>query len=186
MSRNSTAPAPLGASSAQRSYTYSLVTADRPGVLVRIALVFARRGYNIESLAVSPGSMEGFARMTILSRGDPGNEDQMVKQLAKLIDVVFVTDHRGEKPVEVEIALVKLRCSGEMRKKALATGERFGAKVLDHESDRIILTSQGTSTQISDLIAQLGECNIEEIVRSGKIVMDRGASHFAHLLDSAG
>jgi acetolactate synthase small subunit len=110
----------------------------------------------------------------------------MVKQLAKLIDVVFVTDHRGEEPVEVEIALVKLRCSGDMRKKALATGERFGAKVLDHENDRIILTSQGTSTQISDLIAQLGECNIEEIVRSGKIVMDRGASHFAHLLGSAG
>lgn len=183
---DSNAPALRGdARGAQRSQTFSLVVADRPGVLVRIALVFARRSYNIESLAVSPGAMEGFARMTIVSRGDPGNADQMVKQLAKLIDVVFVTDHRGENPIEVEIALVKLRCSGELRKKALATGERFGARVLDSESDLVILSSHGTSAEISELIAQLGDCNVEELVRSGKIVMDHGASHFAHLLRAA-
>jgi acetolactate synthase I/III small subunit len=166
-------------------HTFSLVTADRPGVLVRIALVFARRGYNIESLAVSPGSIEGFARMTILSRGATKDVDQIVKQLAKLIDVVFVTDHRGEEPIEAEIAIIKLRCTGDMRSKALATGERFGARVLDSESDRVILVCQGTSAQITELHHLLGECNVEELVRSGKIVMDRGASHFAHLLGAA-
>jgi acetolactate synthase-1/3 small subunit len=166
-------------------HTFSLVTADRPGVLVRIALVFARRGYNIESLAVSPGALDGFARMTILSRGAVKDVDQIVKQLAKLIDVVFVTDHRGEEPIEAEIALIKLRCSGEMRRRALSTGERFGARVLDSEGERLILVCQGTSAQITELHHLLGECNVEELVRSGKIVMDRGASHFSHLLRAA-
>ena len=175
----------MGRPGAQPLHTVSLVTADRPGVLVRIALVFARRGYNIESLAVSPGLVEGFARMTILSRGDPGNVDQIVKQLAKLIDVVFVTDHRGEEPIEAEIALIKLRCSGEQRRRALATGERFGARVLDDEGERLILVCQGTSAEISELHHLLADCNVEELVRSGKIVMDRGASHFAHLLGNA-
>ena len=172
----------MGRPAVQPLHTFSLVTADRPGVLVRIALVFARRGYNIESLAVSPGAVEGFARMTILSRGDPGNVDQIVKQLAKLIDVVFVTDHRGEEPIEAEIALIKLRCSGEQRRRALATAERFGARVLEAESDRMILACHGTSAEISELHHLLAECNVEELVRSGKIVMERGASHFAHLL----
>lgn len=166
----------------QPLHTYSLVTADRPGVLVRIALVFARRGYNIESLAVSPGAVDGFARMTILSRGDPGNADQIVKQLAKLIDVVFVTDHRGEEPVESEVALIKLRCSGEQRSRALATAERFATKLLEAETDRVILACHGTSAEITELHQLLSDCNVEEVVRSGKIVMDRGASHFAHLL----
>jgi acetolactate synthase I/III small subunit len=175
----------MGRPGVQPLHTFSLVTADRPGVLVRIALVFARRGYNIESLAVSPGAVEGFARMTIVSRGDPGNVDQIVKQLAKLIDVVFVTDHRGDEPIEAEIALIKLRCSGDQRRRAQAAGERFGARVLDSEGDRLILVCQGTSAEINELHHLLVDCNVEELVRSGKIVMDRGASHFSHLLGAA-
>ena len=86
-------------------HTFSIITKDLPGVLVRIALVFARRGYNIESLAVSPGARPGFSRMTITSRGDTQNVEQIKRQLAKLIDVVYVTDHRDKAPVEVEIAV---------------------------------------------------------------------------------
>ena len=163
-------------------YTFSLVTSDRPGVLVRIALVFARRGYNIESLAVSPGATAGFSRMTIVSRGAPDNVEQILKQLAKLVDVVFVTDHRGEEPVEGEIALVKLRCDGELRARALEIAARFGARLQDDTAGRIILTMHGTSADINALLAELEPCKLEELVRSGKIVMDRGASLFAHLL----
>jgi acetolactate synthase-1/3 small subunit len=169
---------------APEKYTFSLVVSDRPGVLVRIALVFARRGYNIESLAVSPGATAGFARMTIVSRGAPDNVDQILKQLAKLVDVVFVTDHRGEQPVEVEIALVKLRCEGELRARALQIAERFGARVQDDSADRLILTLHGPPGDINALLAELAPCKLEELVRSGKIVMDRGASQFAHLLGS--
>jgi acetolactate synthase-1/3 small subunit len=164
------------------THTFSLVTRDKPGVLVRIALVFARRGYNIESLAVSPGATAGFARMTILSRGDPENTEQIIKQLDKLIDVVFVTDHRGEQPVEAEVALIKLRCEGESRRRALAIAEARGARVSNDIDGRVILTYVGTSDAINALRTELVACNIEELVRSGKIVMDRGASHFSHLL----
>ena len=165
-------------------YTFSLVTRDRPGVLVSIALVFARRGYNIESLAVSPGASKGFARMTIVSRGAPENVEQIIKQLDKLVDVVFVTDHRGEQPVEVEIALVKVRCDGELRTRALALAERYGARIEDETAGRVIMTVYGTSDRIDALLDELAPCKLEELVRSGKIVMDRGASLFAHLLQS--
>jgi acetolactate synthase I/III small subunit len=165
-------------------YTFSLVTGDRPGVLVRIALVFARRGYNIESLAVSPGASKGFARMTIVSRGAPENVDQILKQLGKLVDVVFVTDHRGEQPVEVEIALVKVRCEGELRARALALAERYGARIEDDTAGRMIMTVHGTSDSIDALLGELEPCKLEELVRSGKVVMDRGAALFAHLLQS--
>jgi len=163
-------------------HTFSLVTSDRPGVLVRIALVFARRSYNIESLAVSPGAVEGFARMTIMSRGDSENVEQIVKQLAKLIDVVFVTDHRGENPVEIEVALCKLRCEGEIRTRVLAVVERHGARAAEDGADRLIVTMHGTSAQVTELLTELRPFSLEELVRSGRIVMDRGASHFAHLL----
>jgi acetolactate synthase-1/3 small subunit len=164
------------------TYTFSLVTRDRPGVLVRIALVFARRGYNIESLAVSPGASKGFARMTILSRGAPDNVEQILKQLGKLVDVVFVTDHRGEHPVEVESALIKIRCEGELRQRALAIAERYGARIEDDSAGRVILIAHGASASIDALVGELAPCKLEELVRSGKVVMDRGASHFAHLL----
>jgi acetolactate synthase-1/3 small subunit len=167
------------------SHTVSLVTRDHPGVLVRIALVFSRRGYNIESLAVSPGAVDGFARMTIVSRGDPGNVDQIIKQLAKLVDVVFVTDHRGESPVEAEIALIKLRCQHEARQRALATAARHGALVVADETERVILTAHGTPQAIDDLLDALAEHQLEELVRTGRIVMDRGGSQFAHLLGGA-
>ena len=111
------------------SHTLSLVTRDHPGVLVRIALVFSRRGYNIESLAVSPGAVEGFARMTILSRGDPENREQIVKQLAKLVDVVYVSDHSGDDPIEIEVALIKLRCTGEARRRALSSAGLSASRI---------------------------------------------------------
>ncbi len=167
-------------------HTFSLVTRDRPGVLVRIALVFARRGYNIESLAVSPGVVGGFARMTIVSRGDTENVEQINKQLAKLVDVVFVTDHRGVEPLEAEVALFKLRCEGVSRASALAAAERHGARILGDGDGRVILAMYGSSAAIDALLSELSACNLEELVRSGKIVMDRGASPFAHLLGGQG
>lgn len=165
-------------------HTFSLVTRDRPGVLVRISAVFARRGYNIESLAVSQGAVGGFARMTIVSRGEPQTVDQMVKQLAKLIDVVFVTVHDDDNPVEVEAALCKLRCAGEPRTRVLDIAKRYGARVEDDGAERVIVTMYGSSNEVSKLLEALRPYNLEELVRTGKIVIDRGASRFAHLIDA--
>ena len=74
-------------------HTISLLVRDSPGVLVRVAMVFSRRGYNIESLVVSPGAQAGFSRMTVTCSGDPGILEQMIKQLTKLVDVVHALDH---------------------------------------------------------------------------------------------
>jgi acetolactate synthase-1/3 small subunit len=156
-------------------HTFSIITKDLPGVLVRIALVFARRGYNIESLAVSPGASPGFSRMTITSRGAPQNIEQIKRQLAKLIDVVYVTDHHDKAPVEVEIALLKLRAAPNGREDILRIAQNFESQVVNEDDDTVMLRLSGTSRELDDCIAALLPYGIEESIRSGKIVMDPGA-----------
>jgi acetolactate synthase small subunit len=172
----------MGTPSSSDSHTFSLVVQDKPGVLVRIALVFARRGFNIESLAVSPGAIGGFARMTIVSRGDPEVLEQIIKQLAKLIDVVFVTDHGQNEAIEQEVALVKLRCDGSVRERVLALADEHRAQLVDTTEGTMVFAGVGTPGEIDALVAALGGAAVEELVRSGPIVMDRGGSQFAHLL----
>lgn len=155
-------------------HTFSIITKDLPGVLVRIALTFARRGYNIESLAVSPGAKPGFSRMTITSRGSAQNIEQIKKQLAKLIDVVYVTDHHDKAPVEVEIALMKLRAARDARQDILRIAENFESQVVSEDDDTVMLRLSGTSQELDDCIAALLPYNVEELIRSGKIVMDTG------------
>ena len=165
-------------------HTFSIITNDHPGVLVRIALVFARRGYNIESLAVSPGVRAGSARMTITSRGAPQNIEQIQKQLAKLVDVVYVTDHRDQVPIEVEIALLKLRAARDTRADILRISENFESQIVDDGEDTVMLRLTGSSRELDDCIAALRPYGVEELIRSGKIVMDTGASQFADLLNT--
>ena len=165
-------------------HTFSIITKDLPGVLVRIALVFARRGYNIESLAVSPGAREGFSRMTITSRGDTQNVEQIKRQLAKLIDVVYVTDHRDKAPVEVEIALLKLRAARDARPQIMGIVENFESQVVDDDDETLMLRLSGSSRELDDCIAALLPYNVEELIRSGKIVMDTGVSPLSDALNS--
>jgi acetolactate synthase I/III small subunit len=167
-------------------HTFSIITNDHPGVLVRIALVFARRGYNIESLAVSPGARAGFSRMTITSRGAPQNIEQIKKQLAKLIDVVYVTDHRDKAPVEVEIALLKLRAARDARQDILRIAENFESQVVDDGDETLMLRFSGPSRELDDCIAALLPYGVEELIRSGKIVMDTGISPFSDVLNDPG
>jgi acetolactate synthase small subunit len=164
-------------------HTLSLVTRDKPGVLVRIALVFSRRGYNIESLSVSHALREGFARMTITSRGAPEGLEQIIKQLGKLIDVVYVTDHRSEDPIETEIALVKLRDKDNRRVEILQIAEQYEARLVDFSGDTMILRVEGAGNRIDTFISMLAPYHIEEMVRSGKVVLERGPSHFANMIN---
>ena len=92
-------------------HTISILVRNKPGVLVRVALVFSRRGYNIESLVVSTDVANGdFSRMTITCSGDPETLEQIIKQVTKLIDVVHAFDHTGQSVYETEVALVKIKC----------------------------------------------------------------------------
>lgn len=154
-------------------HTISLLVRDAPGVLVRVAMVFSRRAYNIESLVVSPGARTGFSRMTVTCSGDPSILEQMIKQLAKLIDVVHATDHTSSDRYETEIALVKIRCEGSDRRDVLEIAEHFNAKVVDYAAKSVILRVYGGSEKLDAMIALFDEKNIVELVRSGKILMTR-------------
>ena len=114
-------------------HTISLLVRNKPGVLVRVALVFARRGYNIESLVVSGDVTNGqFSRMTITCSGDPETLEQIIKQLTKLIDVVHALDHTGAAVIETEIALVQARVRGQS-----AHGDPAGRGAVRREGRRL-------------------------------------------------
>ena len=155
-------------------HTISILVRNKPGVLVRVALVFARRGYNIESLVVSADVTNGeFSRMTITCSGDPETLEQIIKQLTKLIDVVHAFDHTGQAVIEAEIALCKLRCKVDQRTQILQIGEQFGAKVVDYGQDSLVLRIYGASDKLDSCLALLQPFNVVELVRSGKILMAR-------------
>ncbi len=148
---------------------------NKPGVLVRVALVFSRRGYNIESLVVSADVTNGqFSRMTITCSGDPETLEQIIKQLTKLIDVVHAFDHTGTAVIESEIALVKLECAVDQRTEILQIAEQFGAKVVDSGATSMILRIYGVSDKLDACLSLLSHYRIVELVRSGKILMTRG------------
>ena len=128
-------------------HTISLFVNDKPGVLVRVALVFARRGYNIESLVVSPAARGGFSRMTITCSGDGATLIQIIKQLSKLVDVVHAVDHTGDSSYETEIALVKLRADLDQRTQILQVAEHYHAKVVDYGTDSLILRGLGVERE---------------------------------------
>lgn len=159
---------------AMPSHTISLFVKDEPGVLVRVAMVFSRRGYNIESLVVSPAAQTGFSRMTITCSGDDSILEQMIKQLDKLVDVVRAIDHTNDDAYETEIALIKVRCGAHDRAEILQIAEHFGAKVVDYGLESVMLRVYGGSDKLDAMRALLQAYDIEEIVRSGKILMARG------------
>jgi len=156
------------------NHTISLFVKDEPGVLVRVAMVFSRRGYNIESLVVSPAARSGFSRMTITCSGDPAILEQMIKQLAKLVDVVRAIDHTHDDAYETEIALLKLRCSAADRAEILQIAEHFNAKVVDYGLDSVVMRVYGSSEKLDAMAALLAGYDVAEIVRTGKILMARG------------
>jgi acetolactate synthase-1/3 small subunit len=161
---------------APRFHTISLFVNNKPGVLVRVSLVFSRRGFNIESLVVSPAAEGRFSRMTITCSGAPEDLEQIIKQLHKLVDVVHAIDHTGDSSYEVEIALVKLDSPLDQRTQILQIAENFKARVVDYGSDSLILQAHGSSEKLDAFIALLRPFELTDLVRSGKILMARGKS----------
>jgi acetolactate synthase-1/3 small subunit len=156
-------------------HTISMLVRNKPGVLVRVALVFSRRGYNIESLVVSGDVTNNeFSRMTITCSGDPETLEQIIKQLAKLIDVVHAFDHTGQAVIEAEVALIKLECPVDRRTEILQIAEQYGAKVVDYGRESLIIRVYGASDKLDACLALLQPYGIVELVRSGKILMARG------------
>lgn len=159
---------------APKIYTLSILVNNKAGVLMRITQVFARRGYNIDSLVVSQGRDPQFSRMTIGFSGDREGLDQITKQVYKLIDVIQVYEHDNDDAVVRELVLVKFLVSSPDRSEALQIIEHFNGKTVDLTPDSMICTFMGESKKIDAALGMLSAFQIVETVRTGKVVMARG------------
>ncbi len=164
----------ISTSSAAPIHTLSVYVSNNPGVLARIAQCFSRRGFNIESLVVSPAMDGKFSRMTIGASGNPEGLEQIIKQVSKLIDVLRCVDHTGDDAVIKELVMVKLAVSPAERAEVLQIGEHFGCKSLDMTETSMILMFTGKTEKIDTGLRMLKKFKIIELVRTGKIVMSRG------------
>jgi len=155
-------------------YTLSILVNNQAGVLMRITQVFARRGYNIDSLVVSQGRDPRFSRMTIGFSGDREGLDQISKQVSKLIDVINVLEHDNSDAVVRELVLVKFLVGSEDRAEALQIIEHFNGKTVDLTPKSMVCTFMGETKKVDAALGMLSMFEIVETVRTGKVVMARG------------
>ena len=157
-----------------RKHTVVALVEDRPGVLNRVASLFRRRGFNIDSLAVGTTEEPGISRMTIVVASENGIVDQVQKQLAKLIDVIEVADLTGEDTVIRELALVKVACTTEQRREILDLVDIFRARAVDVAPGSLIIQIVAEERQFNSLVENLEPYGIMELTRTGRIAMLRG------------
>jgi acetolactate synthase-1/3 small subunit len=160
--------------SQEKLHTISLFVANKPGVLLRVTIVFARRGFNIESLVVSSAFDGRYSRMTITAQGADKDLDQIVKQLGKLVDVIDSKDNSEISALERELALIKVQVTQQQRQELFQVVDHFKAKSIDITDDSIIIEVSGASDKISAFIDLMTPYHVIELVRSGKMVMQRG------------
>ena len=156
--------------------TMSVLVQDKPGVLARIAGLFARRGFNIESLSVGPTEREGVSRMTIVAiTPDEATVEQMTKQLNKLVEVIKITEMEKGKAVRRELILVKVRADAETRSDILALVETFRGKVVDVAPDTVIIEVTGKYGKVHAFLEMISAYGIKELVQSGSVALSRGS-----------
>ena len=157
-----------------KKHTISLLVCNKPGVLIRIALVFSRRGYNIDSLVVSEGISPEFSRMTITATGDKKTLIQIIKQLNKLIDVVHAIDNTDKSIIKRELALVKLSCVPDKRSDLFLLINACKGVTVDIGDKTISFEISGPSERIDAVKKIFEPYGILEIVRTGVTLMARG------------
>jgi acetolactate synthase-1/3 small subunit len=155
------------------THTLSVLVENRPGVLARIAGLFARRGFNIDSLAVGKTGDEGVSRMTIAITDPP---EQVVKQLHKLISVLRIIELPHDDSVERELALIKVGVEAGRRAEVLEIAEIFRAKVVDVDPASLVMEVTGTPEKVAALEELVKPYGILEMARTGRVALGRGAS----------
>lgn len=156
-------------------HTLTVLVENKPGVLTRIAGLFARRGYNIESLAVGRTENPAFSRMTIVVEGDDRVIEQVTKQLYKLIEVIKLTDITNDEYVGREMILIKVNADPAIRGEIMQIVEIFRARIVDIGRNSLIIEATGDEGKIDAIESALRPFGIKEVVRTGKIAMARGA-----------
>lgn len=157
-----------------KKHSISLYVANKPGVLIRISLVFARRGYNIDSLVVSESNDSNFSRMNITATGNPETLSLMLNQLNRLVDVIHAKEHNNKNALQRELALVKVKCEQNQRTEILQIADVFKARNMDISDTNITFQVTGTSSKLDAFQELLKPYGIIELIRSGNLIMARG------------
>ncbi len=147
---------------------------DKPGVLNRVAGLFRRRNFNIESLAVGHSETPGISRMTFVARGNNQVMRQVQTQLYKLINVTDIQDVTYKPSVIRELALIKVKANSETRAEVMQLVDIYRASIIDVNRESLIIQIVGKDTQVDSLIELLGQFGIEEMSRTGRVAMVRG------------
>ena len=155
-------------------HTLSVLVENRPGVLARIASLFSRRGFNIESLAVGPTEHSDISRMTVVVDVEDLPLEQVTKQLNKLIEVIKVVELEPGSSVQRELLLVKVRADLTTRSHVLETVQLFRAKVVDVSTDSVTIEATGDADKLAALMRLLEPFGVRELVQSGMVAVGRG------------
>jgi acetolactate synthase I/III small subunit len=156
------------------THILSVSVLNKPGVLTRIASLFSRRNFNIDSLNVGETENPDISRMTIVVSGDNKTLEQVTKQLNKLIDVIKVTELDQKLIVDRDLALIRINCSRSNRTEIIKIADTFRAKVVDVAYDSIMVEVTGTEDKIEALVEILKDFGIRDVVRTGIIALNRG------------
>lgn len=155
-------------------HTLSVLVEDEPGVLARIAALFSRRNFNIDSLAVGPTEVPGISRMTIVVDAAEQPLEQITKQLNKLINVLKIVELEPTSSVQRELLLVKVRADQDQRTHVLEVVTLFRAKVIDVAVDALTLEATGSREKLAALLRALEPFGVRELVQSGVVAVGRG------------
>lgn len=160
-----------------KKHTLAITVENKPGVLTRVATLFRRRGYNIESLAVGETENPSVSRMTVVVSGDDKIIEQVSKQLYKLVDVIKVVDITEERLVERELILIKVKADPSVRSEIVQLVEIFRARIVDIGKNTLIIEATGDAGKMEAIEDSLKPFGILELVRTGKIAIVRGPGH---------
>jgi acetolactate synthase-1/3 small subunit len=156
-------------------HTLSVLVENKPGILARVASLFSRRGFNIDSLAVGTTEHPEISRMTIGVNVEDLPLEQVTKQLNKLVNVLKIVELDPSSSVQRELILIKVRADTETRSQVLETVQLFRAKVVDVASDAVTVEATGSRDKLEALIRVLEPFGIKELVQSGMVAIGRGA-----------
>ncbi|MCJ7792018.1 MAG: acetolactate synthase small subunit [Dehalococcoidia bacterium] len=157
-------------------HTLVALVEDKPGVLNRIASLFQRRSFNIQSLAVGGSERPGLSRMTIVVGGDSAQVEQVRKQLEKLINVVKVSDITEEDMVTRELALIKVKATASTRSEIMQIVGIFRANIVDVAPGSLTVEVTGDEDKLDSLFRLLRDFGVKEVSRTGRIALTRGSS----------
>lgn len=155
-------------------HTLSVLVENTPGALARVASLFMRRGFNIESLAVGPTEVPQVSRMTIVVNVENFPLEQVTKQLNKLVNVLKIVELESSSAVERELMLIKVKTDSETRGQVLETVQLFRAKVVDVATDSVTIEATGDSGKLTAMLNVLEPFGIREIAQSGRVAIGRG------------